>query len=130
MATKKLSAFEQAFASARKAGDKTFEFGGKKYTTKRADDPQESVGGTPKMGEYVRRDMGRRMAEIDRETRGDDMALRYQPRRTPKPLSEVTRPGTRVTYDNETNETFKKGGMVKSRGDGCAQRGKTKGTMR
>jgi len=33
-----LSAFQQAFADARKSGDKTFEFGGKKYTTQLKED--------------------------------------------------------------------------------------------
>lgn len=34
----KQQSFGQAFAAARKAGDKTFMFGGKKFTTERADD--------------------------------------------------------------------------------------------
>ena len=68
----------------------------------------------------------------------------YKPRREPKPLTEVRKPGTNVNY--ESDETgMKRGGKVKAskmgsvktakpsmgsasrRGDGIAQRGKTKG---
>jgi hypothetical protein len=49
-------------------------------------------------------------------------------------LSDVTRPGTRVKYDNtDTSDmTYKRGGKVKKYAgggsiDGCAQRGKTRG---
>lgn len=148
-----LSKFGQAFADARKAGLKEFEFNGKKYNTKLASDSeQQSVGGKAVPGEYktrapysdrgrtmteeraVRRDMGKRMDEIDRETAGDMTAMNYVPRRTPKDLTEVTKPGTRTNYENEdaTSETFKKGGKVSSaskRADGIAQRGKTRGRM-
>lgn len=67
----------------------------------------------------------------------------YVPRRTPGPSTNIDRPGTRVRYENEdaSDITYKKGGKTKkmakggmtssasSRGDGIAQRGKTKGTM-
>jgi hypothetical protein len=58
----------------------------------------------------------------------------YKPRREPKPLTEVVKPGTNVNYENtETSDmTFKKGGKVSSasaRADGCAVRGKTKGRI-
>lgn len=50
------SAFGKAFSEARKAGDKTFEFGGKKYTTEMASEAkQPSVGGKV-TGEYKSRD--------------------------------------------------------------------------
>jgi len=54
----------------------------------------------------------------------------YKPRRTPKPLTEVKKPGTEVNYESkETSDmSFKRGGMTASRrADGIAQRGKTKG---
>lgn len=44
----KKSAFGTAFAAARAAGKKTFEFGGKSYTTKRADDPKEGAAAKDK----------------------------------------------------------------------------------
>ena len=56
----------------------------------------------------------------------------YKPRREPKPLTEVKKPGTEVNYENkETSDmSFKRGGMTASkRADGIAQRGKTKGRM-
>ena len=57
----------------------------------------------------------------------------YKPRRTPKPLTEVTKPGTATNYENkETSDmSFKRGGSVSAsrRGDGIAQRGKTKGRL-
>jgi hypothetical protein len=56
----------------------------------------------------------------------------YVPRRTPGPLTDVDRPGTRVRYENE--DTYKKGGKVKSssasrRADGIATKGKTRGKI-
>lgn len=154
----KLSEFGQAFSDARKSGMKTFEFKGKKYGTKLASEvEQSSVGGKPKAGEYktrgqygdkdqslkdknyVRRDMGSRMDEIDRETQGDfSTAMNYKPRRTPESLTTTSKPGTRTNYENEdaTSETFKRGGKVKgyakggvTRADGCITKGHTKGRV-
>jgi len=108
------SAFGKAFRAARAAGDKTFEFNGKKYTTQLASDTaQPSVGGTVKAGEY-------------------------KPRRTPEDLTSTTKPGTSVNYENtETSDMMKRGGKVKSyakggsvtRADGCISKGHTKGRM-
>lgn len=147
------SEFGKAFAAARKAGDKTFEFKGKKYTTQLASEAEQpSVGGKAKPGEYktraaysdrgrdmmernyVRRDMADVDARLDRETTGLKTELAYKPRRTPEPLTSTDKPGTATRYENEeaTSEGFKKGGKVSSassRGDGIAQRGKTKGRM-
>jgi hypothetical protein len=55
-------------------------------------------------------------------------------RRESKPLTEVSKPGTRTNYESdETSDmSFKKGGSVRSassRADGIATKGKTKGTM-
>lgn len=146
----KLSEFGQAFSDARKSGAKTFEFKGKKYGTQLASEvEQPSVGGkvsreyktrgqysdkdqSLKDKSYLRRDMGSRMEEIDRETQGDfSTAMNYKPRRTPEPLTSTMKPGTRTNYENEdaTSETFKRGGKVSSaskRADGIAQRGKTR----
>lgn len=113
MATKrKLSEFEQAFADARADGLKEFTFKGKRYTTRRADDPPEV--------QYV----------------GDKKPVLGErgPRRPEFKIEDVKRPGTEVTYENPeaTMETFRKGGKVGSaskRADGIAQRGKTRGKM-
>ena len=60
------SAFGKAFREARSSGDKTFTFNGKKYTTDMAPEEQKSVGGKPKLDEYVPRDSDTRKGEIMR----------------------------------------------------------------
>ncbi len=165
-----ISEFGKAFREARAAGDKTFTFNGKKYTTDMAPEAQKSVGGKPKMGEYVPRDSDARKGEemtsknakprdeyvrsgqksFDTETEfvPPDMS-KYKPRRDPEALTETNKPGTSTRYENtDTSDmTYKRGGSVKaskmgsvrtskpsmgsasSRGDGIAQRGKTRGRM-
>jgi hypothetical protein len=151
---KKLSAFEQAFANARKAGKKEFEFNGKKYHTRLASEETESVGGIPKAGEYktrapygnrgnemtsknyVPRDdyvrSGKKSFDTETEFIPPDMSA-YKPRRpNVTDLSMTRKPGTNTNYENEDIDTYKKGGSVGSasrRGDGIAQRGKTKGRL-
>ena len=58
----------------------------------------------------------------------------YKPRRESKPLTEVTKPGTRTNYESDeaSDMSFKKGGSVGSasrRADGIAMRGKTRGKL-
>ena len=60
------SEFGKAFRAARSSGDKTFTFNGKKYTTEMAPEEQKSVGGKPKLDEYVPRDSDTRKGEIMR----------------------------------------------------------------
>lgn len=132
------SAFGKAFREARAAGDKTFTFNGKKYTTQLASEvEQPSVGGKLKFGENKPRDdyvrSGRKSFETETEFVPPDMSA-YKPRREPKPLTEVTKPGTNTNYENtDTSDmTYKRGGKVSAaskRADGIAQRGKTRGTM-
>jgi hypothetical protein len=55
-------------------------------------------------------------------------------RREAKPLTEVSKPGTRTNYESDSmsDMTFKKGGSVRSassRADGIASKGKTRGTI-
>jgi hypothetical protein len=155
------SEFGKAFREARAAGDKTFTFNGKKYTTEMADSKPQSVGGTPKLDKYVPRDSDTRRGEImtsknakprDEYVRSGQKSFdtetefvppdtsKYGPRRTPEALTETNKPGTRTRYENtETSDmSMKRGGKVKkmasggsasSRGDGIAQRGKTRGKM-
>jgi len=132
------SAFGKAFAEARKAGDTEFSFNGKQYTTRmkgesKAPGGREPVhvdaeaGMTRGRNDYVT--SGKKSFDTETEFVPPDMS-NYKPRREPKPLTEVTKPGTRTNYENE--DGMKKGGKVSSassRGDGIAQRGKTKGTM-
>ena len=148
-----LSKFGQAFKDARAAGNKTFMFNGKKYTTELASEAEQpSVGGKAKPGEYktrapysdrgramtednyIRRDMADVDARLDRETNGLRTEMAYKPRRTPEDLTKTDKPGTRTRYENEdaTSESFKRGGKVSGaskRADGIAQRGKTRGTI-
>jgi hypothetical protein len=106
--------FRQAFAAARKAGDKTFTFGGKKYTTELKEEAKK-----PTTKRYM-----------DKKS-DDDLAYRA-PR-----MGDAGFMAKRMTPNEVKAESmrgsFKKGGSVKSsaskRADGCAQRGKTKGRM-
>jgi hypothetical protein len=100
--------FKQAFKEARDAGKDTFTWNGKKYSTETADDKSK-------------RDAF--MSESRRLADADEIANR----KTMESDSGTTNPSE-----------FKRGGMIKmgsakhhasSRGDGCAQRGKTKGRM-
>jgi hypothetical protein len=97
--------FKSAFAAARKAGDKTFMFGGKKYTTKLKEEKDEGVrarpaSGSPKDNPYYGRTVSQRAASLKAKGGSIKMA---------------------------------KGGSVKSsaskRADGCAVRGKTRGKV-
>jgi hypothetical protein len=80
---------------------------------------------------YVR--SGQQSMDTETEFVPPDMSA-YKPRRTPGALSDVTKPGTGTNYENTeiSDMSFKRGGSVPSasrRGDGCAQRGKTKGRL-
>jgi len=110
----KTSRFGTAFAAARRAGDKTFMFNGKKYTTDLASSKKPAArtaaqerGDTDK----IRSSMG--MRSLGQESADDEK------------IASAT--GVRPV------SAMKKGGMVKSsaskRADGCATKGKTKGRM-
>jgi hypothetical protein len=116
------SAFGKAFAEARKAGDKEFSFNGKLYTTamkgeKSAPGGREPVHVDAEAGmSRGRRDYvtsGKQSFDTETEPSTPDMSA-YKPRRAPKPLTEVTKPGTRTNYENE--DGMKKGGSVKGWG--------------
>ena len=130
-----LSAFGKAFAEARKAGDKEFTFGGKKFTTAMKDektvypqvkqkdveltrDEMAAQGNYDTSKKYVSRagdyvTSGKKSFDTETENIPPDMSA-YKPRRAPKPLTEVTKPGTRTNYENE--DGMKKGGSVKGWG--------------
>jgi len=90
-----------------------------------------SASSTPDMSAYVPRRTPQAASTTEEGMRG------YAPRRAPGPLTDVTRPGTRVRYENE--DTYKKGGKTKKmaaggrtasqRADGIASKGKTKCKM-
>jgi hypothetical protein len=135
--------FGSAFKEARAAGDKTFFWNGKKYTTDLAPAKPVPPAGEPGGAFRSRRspadeDMGRegrRQSVKPAEATGEPGGASRGAGRGYK-LSDVERPGTRVRYDNEdtSDMTYKRGGKVKGyasggsvRGGGCEQRGKTKG---
>ena len=104
----KKKTFREAFAAARKAGDRTFMFGGKKFTTELKEEvkkpakaePARPASGSPKDNPYFGRTVAQRAASLKAKGGSVKMA---------------------------------KGGSVKSsaskRADGCAVRGKTRGRM-
>jgi len=141
------SGFGKAFREARAAGDKTFTFNGKKYTTEMAPEEQKSVGGKPKMGAYVPRDSDTRKGEImtsknavprDNYVRSGQKS--FDTEREPEAAASTNKPGTNISYENtDTSDmSMRHGGRVKkmasggsasSRADGIATKGKTRGKM-
>jgi len=121
----KKSGFGAAFAAARKRGDKTFEFGGKKYTTQTKEEKDREV--TPeakKVMDTMRMD---RASNMRAQARKADVEME-----TPEERGAMNLEGFKRDKESEYSP-FKKGGSVKSsaskRADGCAMRGKTKGRM-
>jgi len=118
------SAFGKAFAEARKAGDTEFSFNGKQYTTamkgeKKAPGGREPVHTDAEAGmsrgsnPYVT--SGKKSFDTEKEpVRLETDMSNYKPRREPKALTEVTKPGTRTNYESE--DGMKKGGSVKGWG--------------
>jgi hypothetical protein len=121
----KLSNFGAAFAAARKAGQKTFEFKGKKYTTEMAKPKPKAKpkADTSRANEVPpapkQKDEGKTASGVAREARGIKSGRAGAMGRDP------SRYGKPVTLDELG---FKKGGYVKT-ADGCAKKGKTKGRM-
>jgi len=131
---KKSGSFKDAFASARKSGDKTFEFGGKKYTTEMAGEKKAASD------KKVTNDGMRTPAQ----EAADDAKIAAAMRKSDKPGSKVLaekmekgQPKMQGAYREAVGNIrkalgFKSGGMIGSaskRADGCASRGKTRGRM-
>ena len=118
------SEFGNAFAEARKAGLKTFEFKGKKYTTELA-----------KPSKPVKAELGPEMG--GRMTSAESAAVMSRFGNPPGAESRVNKETPQgETYDMSIG--MKRGGAVKkmasggsasSRADGCAVKGKTRGRM-
>jgi hypothetical protein len=95
--------FKEAFAAARKEGDKTFEWRGKKYTT-------EMAPSKPKESSFA--DKAKSTGFASAETKGGAALMTRKDRKDDKPMNKMA-----------------KGGSVSSaskRADGCAVRGKTR----
>ena len=100
--------FGQAFAEARRAGDKTFMFNGKKYTTELKGEKKDK----PAKKEEAK-------AEPAKAEPAKDEPRRKTPREKFKGLMGVL----------GNVKTYKSGGSVSKRADGCATKGKTRGRM-
>jgi hypothetical protein len=130
---KKMS-FKQAFADARKSGDKTFMFGGKKYTTELAKPAVAKSATTPKFSK-VDPDIGKGPSskEIDDlERRAAISQVSMAGGKSNFGISQGRQVDPKVLNSMKRAGGMKAGGAVKSaskRADGCAQRGKTKGKM-
>jgi hypothetical protein len=143
------SGFGKAFREARAAGDKTFEFNGKKFTTELASQTEQpSVGGKVSR-EYKSRDdrspraptmvQGSTRTSMARKPDDETMAKSGESRRVRNMLDSAAEAtgamrGARLNSEENTEaspETFKKGGAVSAsrRADGIAQRGKTRGKV-
>jgi hypothetical protein len=111
----KPSNFKSAFASARKAGDKTFEFNGKKYTTELASSTPAKVT-----------DTGDETARL--KARVPKPAPNYKnnpPSALSRAISSIRERGMKSNPD-----AYKSGGMTASRrADGIATKGKTRGKI-
>jgi hypothetical protein len=135
----KSTSFKQAFAEARSAGDKTFTWQGKKYTTAMAAnksavssrDLAEANKSSDPLGALVRAkrftDVGseedQRSRGLNRAPSGSDVSMRARGlNRAPS--------GSDVDMRARGFKGYAKGGSVSSaskRADGCATKGKTKG---
>jgi hypothetical protein len=143
----KKQTFGQAFAAARKAGDKTFMFGGKKYTTEMKGETKKPAA-TPKAepakvepakAEPAKTESsGARQGTFKRGLReflGIDKEEPVKGVNVPSGATAVER--MRKMKEEKYNKksggsvSYKAGGSVSAskRADGCAQRGKTRGKV-
>lgn len=90
-----MSKFGDAFKAARAAGDKTFMFNGKKYTTETADDVK-------------RRDFIKKTGSANAGDAGEKEA---SPPKSMAPIIQYAK-----QYEPEMTDSFKKGGAVKGWG--------------
>ena len=115
-----MASFKEAFAEARKAGDKTFEYMGKKYTTELA-----SPSAKAKASTGSKASAGPRVSDT-----GDESSRLAKRSPSPVPRTNLMRTSSMPVRLGMSDIGMKKGGSVGSaskRADGIAQRGKTKG---
>jgi hypothetical protein len=127
-----LSAFKQAFADARKSGDKTFEFGGKKYTTQLKEEASAPVKApSSEAGPSATPSAGSQMGPGSSATKSESPRFKSP---IVKFFEDVRERGNKDLAERG----MKKGGKVKkmasggsasSRADGIASKGKTRGKM-
>ena len=133
---KKLT-FKEAFAAARKAGDKNFQWEGKKFTTELANEKkpapkkvEEAPVEKPKLRYQSLQDRARDY-EAARADSGVGMYGTTKREKVPVEDRILKNPAIRKSEQKFMGSLkFSKGGSTASRrGDGIAQRGKTKGRM-
>jgi hypothetical protein len=131
----KKPSFKEAFASARKAGDKTFQFEGKKFTTDLASDKKAAPAAKAAEPEkakpqYQSLQDRARGYEAERAKSGVGMygtTKREREDRKPLPLKSTK---SESGYSGMGAMKFSKGGSTASRrADGIATKGKTRGKM-
>lgn len=150
------SAFGKAFRAARDAGDKEFEFGGKKYNTKLKEETsapapvntsryvspdtrdtykaqeRANQGLNEDASGFLDSDKGRKTYEesgkgtVDRQN-----AAKAKPQELPKPMpiADFLKQQAQGMKHGGSVKKMASGGSASSRGDGIAQRGKTRGKM-
>lgn len=141
----------EAFRAARAAGDKTFEFEGKKYTTELAKPKAAAKEEAPKSASAKSPGIMQRMRDADaamvksaqartRQGNADLGAANAGPsgtggrltgdRMSPAYGQGRVNPDTMLSMKKGgTVKKFASGGSVSSRADGCCERGKTRGKM-
>ena len=132
--------FKSAFAAARKAGVKTFEFGGKKYNTELASEKASSrTGGSTQYGAKTPtigasgtygKGLGRRSHPEYPEDASKAMVDKKRDFKS-NPPSALSRAFSAIRERGMKSnpDAYSKGGSASSRADGIAQRGKTRGKI-
>jgi hypothetical protein len=137
------ASFKEAFAEARAAGDKTFEYMGKKYTTELAPSkPKAEPKAAPKAAPKAETKTTSGLTNREKEIKASGMSGKFvkgaapDERRAPTTSSLSKEERIRAASGGgkyvQGATPMRAGGKVSSaskRGDGCAQRGKTRGRM-
>jgi hypothetical protein len=141
------ASFKEAFAAARGSGDKTFSYNGKLYTTELANSTPKKKSPAPIQQVPISSNEGRNKPSTSKPSMDSDNASAMSVNERIKKSLENARQGSGPTDSRSVNQRIKeslgmkKGGTVKKmasggsvssaskRGDGIAQRGKTKGRM-
>jgi hypothetical protein len=129
-AAEKKQTFKEAFAAARRSGAKTFEYNGKKYTTELASSKSEKPAARKSESASAARVGETPYDTMNRRNRADENAkaeIRSEANRLARRLGTGKHASGKPIL---APEGYAKGGMTASRrGDGIAQRGKTRGKM-
>lgn len=124
----KTPSFKEAFAAARKGGEKTFEWNGKKYGTELAKPKPKNEGmSMTRMDPEKAEDIKKRI----RLEEARDTALRTAEGQRAVAAHKAKQARQKEANIGASMGGYKSGGKVSasSRGDGIAQRGKTRGKL-